>query len=291
MRSIAIAFDYGCVMGSLYQNMAVPSSPIVPLAFNYVNAKANRPPTPGYNHAAAIGPTGPPEGMAMSLAGVVMAAGEGRRMRSRLPKPLHRICGREMVRYPVELLKSAGAERVIVVVSPENQDAIRAVLGDVVEYAVQPQRDGTAGALSCCAPLLEGQAERVLVVGGDTPLASAESVARLLEKHATRSASMTLLTAPPEGKTDLGRVIVENGKVSRIVEAAEWIPAFAGMTGIAEVLRDDLQVNAGIYCFEAEWLWRAIKGVQPSPSGERYLTALAAIGAGDRGRGVRRRSC
>ena len=77
-------------------------------------------------------------------------------MRSRLPKPLHRICGREMVRYPVELLKAAGAERVIVVVSPENQDAIRAVLGDVVEYAVQPQRDGTAGALSCCAPLLQG---------------------------------------------------------------------------------------------------------------------------------------
>ena len=67
------------------------------------------------------GQTGPPEGMAMSLAGVVMAAGEGRRMRSRIPKPLHRICGREMVRYPVELLKDAGADRVVVVVSPENQ--------------------------------------------------------------------------------------------------------------------------------------------------------------------------
>ena len=92
----------------------------------------------------------------MGLAGVVMAAGAGKRMRSRTPKPLHRVCGQEMVRYPVELLKEAGASRVVVVVSPENQDAIQAVLGDSVEYAVQPERDGTAGALACCAPLLEG---------------------------------------------------------------------------------------------------------------------------------------
>ena len=108
----------------------------------------------------------------MGLAGVVMAAGEGRRMRSRIPKPLHRVCGKEMVRYPVELLKAAGAERVVVVVSLENQGAIKAVLGDSVEYAVQRQRDGTAGAVACCAPLLEDQAERLLVIGGDTPLLS-----------------------------------------------------------------------------------------------------------------------
>ena len=210
----------------------------------------------------------------MSLAGVVMAAGEGRRMRSRIPKPLHRVCGKEMVRYPVELLKAAGAERVVVVVSPENQDAIQAVLGDSVEYAAQPERDGTAGALACCAPLLEGQAERLLVIGGDTPLVSAESAARLLDKHTAHAAQMTLLTAPGVGQTDLGRVIVDNGIVSGIVEAAD-----AG-TSLDTLKPDVCDVNAGVYCFEAEWLWPAIKRVQPSPSGERYLTALAAIGAG-----------
>ena len=210
----------------------------------------------------------------MSLAGVVMAAGEGRRMRSRIPKPLHRVCGKEMVRYPVELLKAAGAERVVVVVSPENQDAIQAVLGDSVEYAAQPERDGTAGALACCAPLLEGQAERLLVIGGDTPLVSAKSAARLLDKHTAHAAQMTLLTAPGAGQTDLGRVIVDNGIVSGIVEAAD-----AG-TSLDTLKPDVCDVNAGVYCFEAEWLWRAIKRVQPSPSGERYLTALAAIGAG-----------
>ena len=112
----------------------------------------------------------------MSLAGVVMAAGQGTRMRSRIPKPLHKVCGKEMVRYPVELLKAAGASRVLVVVSPDNQDAIQAVMGDSVEYAVQPERDGTGGALACCAPLLQGQAERVLVIGGDTPLVTPKSM-------------------------------------------------------------------------------------------------------------------
>ena len=209
----------------------------------------------------------------MGLAGVVMAAGEGRRMRSRTPKTLHRVCGREMVRYPVELLRDAGAERVVVVVSPENHDSIRAVLGDSVEYAVQPERDGTAGALACCAPLLVGQAERVLVTGGDSPLVSAESVSRLLDKHTAQAARMTLLTAPGWGETDLGRVVVDNGKVSGIVEAAD-----AG-TSPDTHKTDVCDVNAGVYCFEAEWLWRTIKRVQPSPSGERYLTALAAIGA------------
>ena len=233
----------------------------------------------------------------MGLAGVVMAAGEGRRMRSRTPKPLHRVCGKEMVRYPVELLRDAGAERVVVVVSPENQDAIKGVLGNSVEYAVQPERDGTAGALACCAPLLEGQVDQVLATGGDSPLVSAESVSRLMDKHTAQAARMTLLTAPVWGETDLGRVIVEGGRVSRIVEAAEAAdePSFCKLrtNGWDETRTDGrrqdranrVDVNAGVYCFEAQWLWAAIEQVSPSPSGERYLTALAAIGAGD-GTGV-----
>ena len=223
----------------------------------------------------------------MSLAGVVMAAGQGKRMRSRTPKPLHPVCGREMVRYPVELLKEAGASRVVVVVSPENQDALRAVLGDSVEYSVQPQRDGTGGALACCAALLQGQAEQVLVIGGDSPLVSAESLSRLLDKHTAHSAQMTLLTASVEGKTDLGRVVVNNGRVSRIVEATFAKESDDDIFNklSANGLPDRLEVNAGVYCFEAEWMWQAVKKVQPSPSGELYLTDLAAIGACD-GAGV-----
>ena len=206
----------------------------------------------------------------MGLAGVVMAAGEGKRMRSRTAKPLHRVCGREMVRYPVELLRRAGAERVVVVVSPENSGAIAAVLGDSVEYAVQPLRDGTGGALACCAPLLEGQADRVLVIGGDSPLVTDKSVAGLVEKHISSGAQMTVLTALVEGETDLGRVAIERDGVSKIVEAADAAGrSNAGMS----------RVNAGVYCFDGQWLWPALRKVQSSQSGERYLTALAAIGA------------
>ena len=220
----------------------------------------------------------------MSLAGVVMAAGEGRRMRSRIPKPLHPVCGKEMVRYPVALLKEAGASRVVVVVSPENEGAIKAVLGDAVEYALQPQRDGTGGALACCAPLLQGQAEQALVIGSDTPLVSAESVARLLEQHAAHAAQMTLLTAAVPGKTDLGRVVVENGRVSRIVEAAD-IAEESDNAPFSKLSTDWLEVNAGVYCFESQWLWKTIEKAPASESGERYLTALAGMAAGN-GAGV-----
>ena len=216
----------------------------------------------------------------MSLAGVVMAAGEGRRMRSRIPKPLHPVCGKEMVRYPVALLKEAGADRVVVVVSPENEGAIKAVLGDAVEYAFQPQRDGTGGALACCAPLLQGQAEQVLVIGADTPLVSAESVARLLDKHTAHAARMTMLSAAVEGKTDLGRVVAENGRVSRIVEAADMAKEF-DKAPFNKVSTGGPEVNAGVYCFESDWLWQAIENVPPGESGERYLTALAGMAAGN----------
>jgi bifunctional UDP-N-acetylglucosamine pyrophosphorylase/glucosamine-1-phosphate N-acetyltransferase len=206
----------------------------------------------------------------MGLAGVVMAAGEGRRMRSRIPKPLHLVCGKEMVRYPVELLKEAGAERVLVVVSPENQSAIRSVLGDSVEYAVQQRPNGTGGAVASCMELLKSSAKRVLVIGGDTPLVTSESIADLLDRHIGREASMTLLTAPNGEMPDLGRVIVAGERVVRIVEAVD-----------AAGTPDDsvADVNAGVYCFDAQWLWGALKDLSFQASGELRLTELAAIGA------------
>ena len=131
----------------------------------------------------------------MSLVGIVMAAGEGTRMRSRTPKPLHRICGKEMIRYPVDLLREAGAERVVVVVSRGNREAVHSALGDSVEYAIQEQRNGTGGAIAACRELLAGSAARVLVIGGDTPLVTGESMERIIASHSAEGAQMTVLTA------------------------------------------------------------------------------------------------
>ena len=202
----------------------------------------------------------------MSLAGIVMAAGEGSRMRSRIPKPLHRICGKEMVRYPVELLKEAGADRVVVVVSPANREAVGAVLGDTVEYAVQARPDGTGGAVASCLELLDGEVEHVMVIGADTALVTLESMVNLMEEYVDGSAVMALLTAPNDGVPDLGRVVLSKGKVSRIVEAKEAAGTRADNAPF---------VNAGVYCFRANWLRESIKKLRPHSSGELYLTDLA----------------
>ena len=207
----------------------------------------------------------------MGFIGLVMAAGQGSRMRSRIPKPLHPVCGREMVRYPVELLQLAGAERVVVIVSPDNHDAIAAALGDEVEYAVQEERNGTGGAVASCFRLIDNQVENVLVIGADTVLVQLDSINALLRAHSGMAASMTVLTALGDGQSDLGRVVVsKGGKVTRIVEASEAVGS-----------RDDFAplVNAGVYCFRADWLQRNVGKLEPRSSGELYLTDLAKIGS------------
>ena len=210
----------------------------------------------------------------MAFVGIVMAAGEGKRMRSRIPKPLHRICGREIIRYPVGLLRASGAERVIVVVSPDTTSAIKAALGSEVEYAVQDHRDGTGGAVAACYEMLD-DAEQVVVIGADTPLVMLDSIHALLDEHLQAGASLTVLTAPNDGANDLGRVVVEDEKITRIVEARE-----------AAGTEDDFAplVNAGVYCIDANWLRRVLPTVPPRPSGELYLTDLASVGVslGDR---------
>ena len=81
------------------------------------------------------------------LVGIILAAGEGVRMKSRVPKVLHRLCGKELLKYPVELFRNVGVHRIVVVVSRSNQNAVKGLLGDSVEYAVQSGKTGTAGAV------------------------------------------------------------------------------------------------------------------------------------------------
>ncbi len=200
------------------------------------------------------------------IAGIVLAAGIGKRMRSRLPKPLHKVCGKELVRYPVELLRECGIAPVFVVVSPTNGEQIRGVLGDTVEYVTQAEPKGTGDALEYCRDVTGTGAAHVVVIGGDTPLVRKESLERLIEGREGRQ--MGLLTGHDPALRDLGLVARKHGLVAGIVEAAE-------STG------DDQhsELNAGVYCFESTWLWNSVSRVSLQPSGERYLTELAAIAA------------
>ena len=203
-------------------------------------------------------------------AGVVLAAGHGERMKSRRPKVLHQVCGKEMLRYPVDLLRQLGIDRILVVVSPGNSKAVRDLLGGQLDYAIQPQALGTADALARAAPTLRGQSEQLLVLGADSPLVRPDTVRRLMEGHTSDSGDMTVLSAQSAAGGDLGRVWRDEG--GRVVDIVEAVDGEHHPDSGAEV-------NAGVYCFGAAWLWENLERVEPSTSGERYITSLASIGA------------
>ncbi len=155
--------------------------------------------------------------------GVVLAAGDGTRMKSRLSKVLHRVCGKPMVRYPLDLMARLGIQRRIVVVSPSNRDPVREELGDDVKYVTQPEANGTGGAIAQARGLLEGLGGHLLVMAADAPLVRADSVKTLMSKHIISDADMTLLTCRLPSGGDFGRVLRDRqGHVTGIVEAADW---------------------------------------------------------------------
>ena len=204
------------------------------------------------------------------LVGIILAAGEGVRMKSRIPKVLHRFCGKELLRYPVELLGKVGVDRIVVVVSRANQDAVQDLLGDSVEYAVQSSKTGTAGAVESAASLLRGESKQVVVLGGDAPLVSEESMQGLINGHVENAPLMSILSGIVQDSNGLGRINRGHGsqrEVMGIIEASD------------DLNRDGqpVEVNAGVYCFQADWLWENLARITPGKGPERYLTDLAAL--------------
>ena len=207
--------------------------------------------------------------------GVILAAGRGSRMRSRLPKPLHRAAGKPLISYSVDLLRQCGIEDIIVVVSPENGEAISDVLGSGITCSVQPTPEGTAHAVASALATLITVPSQVVVLAGDTPLVRPQSLRDLMSDHAScRSRRMTILSAADAFAPDLGHIkrvgsAGVSGPVIAIEEASERQDDAIGPA----------EVNTGVYCFNGPWLADMVHRVRPAPSGERYLTALAALGA------------
>jgi len=192
-----------------------------------------------------------------------MAAGEGTRMRSSLPKMLHPVCGRAMVAWPILAAREAGAGRVAAIVSLGRD--ISAGFPDEVETVVQPRPDGTGGAIRAALPLIE-DAEIVLVLSGDHPLISAETIAGLLEAHASSEAAATVLTIELDDPGSYGRVVrAPDGGVERVVEVKAAGDADPEQLAIGEI-------NAGTYVFDAVPLAAALAGLAgDNAQGEYYL--------------------
>jgi bifunctional UDP-N-acetylglucosamine pyrophosphorylase / glucosamine-1-phosphate N-acetyltransferase len=194
---------------------------------------------------------------------LIMAAGQGTRMRSAVPKVLHEVCGRAMIAWPILAAREAGADRVCVIVSPDRD--LSSVLPNGTETIVQPQADGTGGALRAAVDAIR-DSDTVLVLSGDTPLLSAEEIEGLLAAHTEAGAAATMMTTELEDPGTFGRVIrTVDGEVQKIVEAKE--PGDASL--------EELQVkevNAGTYAFAGQPLADALHGLtNANAQGEYYL--------------------
>jgi len=204
-----------------------------------------------------------------------MAAGEGTRMRSSVPKVLHLVCGRPMVAWPVLAAKGAGAGRVCVIVSPRHD--LSPALPEGTETLVQEVADGTGGALRAAREVIEGS-ETVVVLSGDTPLLSAEEIAGLLAAHAEAGAAATVMTTVLDDPGSFGRVVRgPDGTVERIVEAKAPGDATAAELELKEV-------NAGTYAFAAAPLAAALERLSnDNAQGEYYLPDVLPLIRADGG--------
>jgi len=211
---------------------------------------------------------------------LILAAGQGTRMRSATPKVLHELCGLPMVLWPVRAALAAGAARVVVVDSPAR--AIEPVLPEGVELAVQPEPNGTGGAVAAAIERLHGSGEAVegtvIVLSGDVPLIDAEAVRELAEAHERSGAPATMVTSVLADPSGYGRVVRDRaGAVLRVVETKKDGDASAEELAIQEV-------NAGIYAFDAAALRMALPRLSAdNAQGELYLPQVLDLLRADGG--------
>ncbi|MCO5316544.1 MAG: bifunctional UDP-N-acetylglucosamine diphosphorylase/glucosamine-1-phosphate N-acetyltransferase GlmU [Solirubrobacterales bacterium] len=195
-------------------------------------------------------------------------------MRSDLPKVLHPLCGRAMIEWPVRAAREAGIGRVAVIVSPDRD--LSGHLPEQTEMVVQPEANGTGGAVRAAIDVIRGSGD-VLVLSGDVPLVSAEVISELIEAHRQAAAAATVMTAILEDPGSYGRVVRDgDGAVERIVEAKAPGDATPEELEIREV-------NSGTYVFSGESLVSALGEIDSdNAQGEYYLPDVLKV---MRGRG------
>src|SRR3954462_10507648 len=192
-----------------------------------------------------------------------MAAGEGTRMRSSVPKMLHPVCGRPMVAWPVLAARDAGAERVCVIVSPARN--LADALPEGTETAVQAHSDGTGGAIRAALDVIAG-ADTVIVLNGDHPLVTADHLREVADVHRDSGAAATLVTVDRPDPEGLGRVIRDaSGDFERIVETKY-------PEGISPEILAITEVNTNTFAFDAAALTDAINRItNDNAAGEYYI--------------------
>ena len=199
---------------------------------------------------------------------VILAAGKGTRMKSKLPKVLHPAAGKAMLQHVIDAANAAGARRNIVVTG-FGGETVRETIGDSVEYVEQKEQLGTGHAVLQTKEFLGNERGTIMVLCGDTPLLTAELLARFHEEHVHAGAKASVLTAIMPNAKGYGRIVRrESGEVLKIVEHKD----------ATEEERQIHEVNAGIYCFDAQALFSALAEVtNDNAQGEYYLPDVLSI--------------
>jgi bifunctional UDP-N-acetylglucosamine pyrophosphorylase / glucosamine-1-phosphate N-acetyltransferase len=219
----------------------------------------------------------------MTLAVVILAAGQGTRMKSKIQKILHVVGGKPMVQHAFEAATAVADLPPVLVVGP-GEEGVRRLFDARAAYVEQPAQLGTGHAAMMAAPILRGQADQVIVTYGDMPLLRARTLGQLAAAQAAGGAAVVMLSVLGDPASSFGRVVRgADGRVVEIVEAAEARrrPNTAELLAIREL-------NAGVYCFDGAWLWDQIETlpVRQARSGpEYYLTDMIGL-AVNQGRGV-----
>lgn len=203
----------------------------------------------------------------MSLYSIILAAGEGKRMKSKLPKPLQKVCGKTLIDRVISAVTEAGAEKNIAVIG-HMSDKMEEYLGDRVEYAYQRERLGTGHAVMQGIVSVSDKDGSVIVVCGDTPLITAEMIKEAYGEHTKECRAATVITAVCDNPFGYGRIVRRDGRVVKIVEQKD----------ATEEEKRINEINSGMYIFDIQKLKSALaKITNDNAQGEYYLTDAIEI--------------
>ena len=205
------------------------------------------------------------------LAVVILAAGQGTRLKSNLPKVLHPVAGQPMIRYQLQAAAALSDARPVLVVG-HGAELVKEAIGDEADYVYQAQRLGTGHALLQARELVQGRAEMVLSLYGDMPLLTIETLRLLVERHRQGDAAVTMLTCLSDDSMAFGRVIRDaDGRILKVVEEVDCTPEQKAIK----------ELNCGIYCWRGDWVWPHLPEIGLSAKGEYYLTDMIEMAVAD----------
>ena len=199
---------------------------------------------------------------------VILAAGMGTRMKSKMPKVLHKVCGKPLSKWVIDASKAAGADKVCAVVG-HKAETVKEVLGDVCEFALQAEQKGTGHAVMQAIDVIKNSKGEVVILNGDTPLITAETINKAIEYHKNNGNQATVITAILDDATGYGRIVRDtDGSVLKIVEQKD----------ASKEEKKINEVNSGMYVFDAQSLVYALDKITPNNAqGEYYLTDTLEI--------------